>query len=205
MAESLMTSLVKRRGLSDMFWIASSATSAYETGNPPHKGTADKLKEKGIPLVPHRAVTLVKEDYDRYDYIIGMDSANIRDIKRITGGDGEGKVYSFLSFAGASGDIADPWYTGDFEATYKDICRASLAFLHRLEKEGRIPEKPKKVSVRQYTTCDSCANLEEDEEGALSCGVNLDEDDRVRFASSAEFSCPLYVRDDEYAVVRKQN
>ena len=129
MAESVMTHLVKEKGLADMFEINSAATSREEIGNTPHYGTVGKLREVGIPLVPHRAVQMTKEDYEYYDYLIGMDSANIRNMTRIAGNDKEGKIYKLLQFAGSDKDVADPWYTGDFDATYKDVmtgCRALL-------------------------------------------------------------------------------
>ena len=132
MAESVMTYLVNERGISDKFYIFSAATSTEEIGNPPHYGTVRKLREVGIPVVPHRAVQLTKADYDKYDYLIGMDSANIRDMTRICGGDPQGKIRRLLSFAGKERDIADPWYTGNFDETYSDVlegCLALLAFL----------------------------------------------------------------------------
>ena len=129
MAESVMTHMVKEKGLADMFEINSAATSREEIGNTPHYGTVGKLREVGIPLVPHRAVQMTKEDYEYYDYLIGMDSANIRNMTRIAGSDKEGKIYKLLQFAGSDKDVADPWYTGDFDATYRDVmtgCRALL-------------------------------------------------------------------------------
>ena len=127
-----MTHLLAQRGLTDCFAIASAATSREEIGNPPHYGTVGKLKQVGIPVVPHRAVQMTKADYDQYDYLIGMDSANIRNMTRIAGGDPEGKIYKLTSFAGRSGDIADPWYTGNFDETYDDVlagCQGLLEYL----------------------------------------------------------------------------
>ena len=132
MAQSVMTHLLARRGLSDCFTVASAATSREEIGNPPHYGTVHKLKQVGIPVVPHRAVQMTKEDYAKYDYLIGMDSANIRNMTRIAGGDPEGKIYKLTSFAGRSGDIADPWYTGNFDETYDDVlagCEGLIEYL----------------------------------------------------------------------------
>lgn len=132
MAESVMTHLLVQRGLTDCFTIASAATSREEIGNPPHYGTVSKLRQVGIPVVPHRAVQMTKADYDQYDYLIGMDSANIRNMTRIAGGDPEGKIYKLTSFAGRSGDIADPWYTGNFDETYDDVlagCQGLLEYL----------------------------------------------------------------------------
>ncbi|MBE5906741.1 MAG: low molecular weight phosphotyrosine protein phosphatase [Lachnospiraceae bacterium] len=138
MAESLFTYMVRQRGIQEQFEIDSAATSREEIGNPPHHGTVAKLKEEGVPVVPHRARQMTKEDYKKYDYLIGMDSANIRNMSRIAGGDPEGKIYKMLTFAGKSDDVADPWYTGDFEATWRDIKEGLTAFLGRLEGEGRI-------------------------------------------------------------------
>ena len=121
MAESVMTHLVKQKKLENAFYINSAATSREEIGNPPHYGTVNKLREVNIPLVPHRAVQMTAQDYAAYDYLIGMDTANIRNMTRIAGGDSESKIYKLLTFAGSGRDVADPWYTGDFDATYKDV------------------------------------------------------------------------------------
>ena len=91
-----------------------------------------KLKEVGIPLIPHRAKQITLKDYDKFDYIIGMDEWNMRNLNRMLNGDPEGKVYKFLTFAGSDRDIADPWYTGNFDATYNDVvegCKGLLEFL----------------------------------------------------------------------------
>ena len=133
MAESVMTYMAARRGLSDHFHIASAATSREEIGNPPHHGTVRKLREVGIPVVPHRAVQMTKRDYETYDYLIGMDDWNIRNMQRITGGDPEHKIYKLLEFADTTRDIADPWYTGNFDVTYEDIVEGCEALLDRLE------------------------------------------------------------------------
>ena len=137
MAQSIMSHLIKQQGLSDHFYIDSAATSREEIGNPPHHGTVSKLRQVNIPVIPHRAVQMTKEDYDKYDYLIGMDEANIRNMNRIAGGDPEGKIYKLLSFANnerQGQDVADPWWTGDFEATYKDVlagCQGLLDFLSK--------------------------------------------------------------------------
>ena len=138
MAESVFTHLVNKRGLADCFEIDSAATSREEIGNPPHYGTVTKLKRVGIPVVPHRARQMMMKDYEYYDYLIGMDSANIRNMNRISGGDPDGKIYKLLSFAGFSKDIADPWYTGNFDETYDDVLEGCVAFLKHLEQEGKI-------------------------------------------------------------------
>ena len=132
MCQSVLTHLVNQRGLSACFEIDSAATSREEIGNPPHYGTVGKLKRVGIPVIPHRARQMTKSDYEYYDYLIGMDTANIRNMNRIAGGDPEGKIYKLPSFAGLSKDIADPWYTGNFDVTYDDVlegCTALLAYV----------------------------------------------------------------------------
>ena len=129
MAQSVFTHMVKQHNLDHMFLINSAATSREEIGRPPHHGTVSKLRQMGIPVIPHKAVQMTKEDYHNYDYLIGMDTANIRNMQRICGGDPEGKIYKMLSFAGNGGDVADPWYTGDFDATYRDIAAGCEGFL----------------------------------------------------------------------------
>ena len=128
MAQSVMTHLLAQRGLSDCFTIASAATSREEIGNPPHYGTVNKLRLVGIPVVPHRAVQMTKADYD---YLIGMDSANIRNMQRILGADNKGKIHKLLDYCGG-GDVADPWYSGDFKTTYQDILRGCKALYESL-------------------------------------------------------------------------
>ena len=115
--------MVDQSGLTDSFYIDSAATSREEIGNPPHYGTQRKLKEVGIPCGDHRARQMRREEYDQFDYIIGMDSWNIRNINRIIGnGDPEGKVNMLLDFTERRGqEIADPWYTGNFDETYRDV------------------------------------------------------------------------------------
>ena len=137
MCESVFTYMVKERGLADQFMIDSAATSTEEIGNPPHRGTVNKLREVKIPLVPHRARQITWSDYEKFDYIIGMDSWNIRNLNRMLKGDPDQKVYKLLTFAGSQRDIADPWYTGNFDETYTDIlegCEGFLAYLKNLKK-----------------------------------------------------------------------
>lgn len=133
LAESVFTYKVNQLGLSDCFIIDSFATSREEIGNPPHWGTVNKLREVGIPLVPHRAKQITWADYEKFDYIIGMDTANIRNLTRMLKGDPKGKVYKFLTFAGKSSDIADPWYTGNFDETYRDVTEGCDGFLEYLK------------------------------------------------------------------------
>ena len=132
MAQSVFTHLVNQLCLQNQFEINSAATSREEIGNPPHHGTVTKLRQVGIPVVPHRAVQMTKADYQYYDYLIGMDTANIRNMNRIAGGDRDGKIYKLPSFAGLSKDIADPWYTGNFDETYNDVLEGCEAFLDSL-------------------------------------------------------------------------
>ena len=137
MAQSVMTHLVKEAHVEHLFEIESAATSREEIGNSPHYGTVNELKYRGIPVVPHRAVQMTKADYAYYDYLIGMDTANIRNMNRIAEGDPEGKIYKLLSFAGEGGDVADPWYTGDFATTYRDVLRGCQALLKVLLEDNR--------------------------------------------------------------------
>ena len=121
MAEFLFKEMLRRRGLEDCYLIESRATSTEEIGNPPHYGTVKKLAQFGIVPAGKYAEQLKRSDYDKYDLIIGMDDANIRNILRITGDDKYGKVRKMMAFAGSGRSVADPWYTGDFETTYSDI------------------------------------------------------------------------------------
>lgn len=132
MAQFVFQDMVNKRGLADRFTIDSKATSTEELGNSPHPGTVRKMNELGVPMIPHRASQLNRRDYEEYDYFIGMDTWNMRNINRIFGGDPEGKVYKFLSFGSDGRDIADPWYTGNFDETYEDVvegCEGFLAYL----------------------------------------------------------------------------
>ncbi|MCI8659470.1 MAG: low molecular weight phosphotyrosine protein phosphatase [Lachnospiraceae bacterium] len=132
MAEFVLKDMVQKAGISDQFEIASAATSTEEIGNPVHRGTREKLKEVGISVAGKTAVQLKKSDYAKYDYLIGMDTWNIRNMQRMLGGDPDGKLYKLLTFAGSSQDVADPWYTGDFEATYRDVMAGCNGLLRHL-------------------------------------------------------------------------
>lgn len=138
LAESVFTHKVNSIGLSNQFVIDSFATSREEIGSPPHWGTVNKLREVNIPLVPHRAKQITLADYDNFDYVIGMDTANIRNLNRMLNGDPEGKIYKLLSFAGADRDIADPWYTGNFDATYEDVVKGCEGFIAYLKQNKKI-------------------------------------------------------------------
>ena len=141
-AEFVMKDLVSKQNLSTYFQIASAATSTEEiwngVGNPVYPPARRKLAEHGIDCGGKRAIHLESSDYGKYDYLIGMDSANIRNMHRMLHGDPEGKIYKLLSFAGSERDISDPWYTGDFDATYRDVLEGCNAFLAYLKQNGRL-------------------------------------------------------------------
>ncbi len=137
MAEFLLKDIVKRKHLEQDFHIASAATSTEEIGNPVHYGTRNKLAQYGISVAGKTARQLTAADYDQFDYFIGMDSANIRNMTRMLQGDPEGKVYKMLSFTGSGRDVADPWYTGDFDATFSDIMEGLTGFLQGLPEYGK--------------------------------------------------------------------
>ena len=132
MAEFVMKEIVNKAGKSDEFYIASCATSTEEIGNPVHYGTRRKLAEVGISCDGKRAVQLKKADYDKYDYIIAMDEMNVRNIMRLIKSDPESKVSLLLSHAGMSGSIADPWYTGNFDDTYRDVLLGCKALFNEI-------------------------------------------------------------------------
>lgn len=130
MAEFVMKDLVGKAGLAAEFEIASAATSTEEIGCPVYPPARRKLAEHGIGCAGHAARQLRREDYGRYDYLVGMDGANLRNMHRICGGDPAGKLFLLLDFTDRPGDVADPWYTGDFDATWRDVlegCRGLLA------------------------------------------------------------------------------
>lgn len=138
MAEFVLKDMVSRRGLQALFFIASAATSREEIGNPVHYGTRKKLQEFGISTAGKYAVQLTREDYRKYDYLIGMDSWNLRNMQRIVGKDTDHKICRLLDFSNRPRDIADPWYTGEFDETYSDIVEGCTAFLRILEERGII-------------------------------------------------------------------
>lgn len=138
MCQFVFQHIVNQSGLIDHFLIDSAATSTEEIGNPPHRGTVMKMREEGIPVLEHRARQITWSDYGKYDYIIGMDTWNMRNINRMLKGDPDGKVYKLLTFAGSDRDIADPWYTGDFDATYEDVKEGCDGLLAHLRKSGNI-------------------------------------------------------------------
>ena len=129
MAELVFKDIIKKAGLSHKFCVASAATSYEEIGNPVHPGTARILDRLGISYRGKRAVHLEKTDYVKYDYLICMDGANVRNTLRITGGDPDNKVRKLLEFAHSDRDVADPWYTGNFEKTYDDVLAGCTGLL----------------------------------------------------------------------------
>ncbi|MCR5703704.1 MAG: low molecular weight phosphotyrosine protein phosphatase [Eubacterium sp.] len=140
MAQYVLQNMVEERGIADSFYIDSAATSTEEIGNGVHYGTRRKLAEVGVPCGDHRAIQLTKKDYEEYDYLIGMDSANMRNINRMVGFDSEKKVYKLLDVTNSIRDIADPWYTGNFDQTYEDIVAGCKGLLEFLEKSRDFSE-----------------------------------------------------------------
>ena len=142
MAEFVLKDMVSRAGLADRFYIASAATSTEEIrngiGNPVYPPAGEELAKHGICCEGKRAVQLVKSDYGKYDYLIGMDGANIRNMHRMLDGDPEGKVYKLLSFAGLDRDISDPWYTGDFAETDRDVYLGCCGFMEYLREKALL-------------------------------------------------------------------
>ena len=132
MAEFVMKHLVKEAGISGRFEIASAATSTEELGNPVYPPARRKLAEHGIRCDGKRARQLTRADYQKYDVLIGMDHANIRNMHRICGGDPEGKIHMLLDYTDRPGSVADPWYTDDFDATWRDAVEGCTGLLKSL-------------------------------------------------------------------------
>lgn len=139
MAEMVLKHLVRQRNIADLFYIDSAATSREEIGNGVHYGTRRKLAEVGIPCEDHRAKQVTKKDYDKFDYLIVMDTNNVRNLNRIIGSDPDCKVYKLLDFTERQGaSIADPWYTGNFDETYRDVLEGCEGFLNYLSENGKL-------------------------------------------------------------------
>lgn len=132
MAEFVMKELVRRAGREDEFEIASAATSTEEIGNEVYPPARRKLAEHGISCKGKTARQMTRSDYDHFDLLIGMDSWNIRNMNRICGGDPEGKIHMLLDYTNRPGDVADPWYTGNFEATWRDVLEGCTRLLDEL-------------------------------------------------------------------------
>ena len=141
MAEFILKDMVQSRGMASEFHIASAATSTEEIwngiGNPVYPPAKEELARHGISCEEKRAVQLKKSDYDKYDYLIGMDTMNIRNIEKITGHKG-GKIKMLLEYAGSLASVIDPWYSRRFDDTYRDIVTGCTAFMEYLKKEGKI-------------------------------------------------------------------
>lgn len=134
MAEFVMKDLVNKKGLADQFEIASAATSTEEIGNSVYPPAKRKLKEHGISCEGKTARQMTKADYTYYDYIIAMDRFNLRNMTRFVGNDPDNKVSLLMDFTSHPGDVADPWYTGDFDATWNDVNEGCVGILKRLNK-----------------------------------------------------------------------
>lgn len=132
MAEFVMKKIVKDKGIADQFYIESAATSTEEIGNDIYPPAKAKMGEKGIPYERRGARQITRKDYEKFDYLIGMDEANRRNITRAMGGDPNGKVSLLLDFTDNPRAISDPWYTGDFETTYNEVVEGVLGFLETL-------------------------------------------------------------------------
>ncbi len=132
MAEFVMKDLVKKAGLASQFHIESAATSREEIGNPVYPPA-----RRGISCDDHTARQLTNADYEKYDLLIGMDRANLRDMYRICGGDFAGKLHLLMDYTDHPRDVADPWYTDDFEATWQDVLAGCRGLLHELMEENK--------------------------------------------------------------------
>jgi protein-tyrosine phosphatase len=135
MAEFVMKDLVKKAGLESQIRIASAATSTEEIGNPVYPPARRKLAEHGIGCAGKTARQLTRADYGQYDLLIGMDSANLRNMRRICLGDPEVKIHLLLEYTGHPGDVADPWYTGDFETTWRDVLEGCMGLLEQSKEQ----------------------------------------------------------------------
>lgn len=138
MAEYMLKDMVRRKGLGSRFEIASAATSREEIGNDVHRGTRRKLAEAGIACPGRQARQVTRADYDTYDYLFIMDENNRRNLLRILGSDPARKVHGMLDWSERPRDIADPWYTGNYDVTFDDIKEGCEAILRRLEEEGAL-------------------------------------------------------------------
>jgi len=133
MAEFVFKNMVKKQALENEFYVESAATSSEEVGNGMHYGTIAKLKEKQIPYGNKKARQLFPKDYEKFDYILGMENSNLQNIHRIVGHDAEHKIHRLLDFSENPRDIADPWYTGNFDQTYQDITEGCCSFLEFIQ------------------------------------------------------------------------
>ena len=137
MAEFLLKDMVRRERLEEEIYVESAAATTEEIGNDVYPPAKRKLREKGIPFQPRQARIMTKKDYESFDMIIGMDEENLWDMRRICGGDRDGKISLLMDWAGNSRDVADPWYTGNFETTYQDLITGCTALLKKLKESIR--------------------------------------------------------------------
>ena len=138
MAEFVMKDLVQKAGLEKKIYVESAATSTEEIGNPVYPPARRKLAEHGIGCAGKTARQLRRSDYQKFDYLIGMDRYNIRNMTRMCGGDPQGKIRTLLEFAGRSGEVADPWYTGNFDATWRDVEDGCQGLLKEIVRSGKV-------------------------------------------------------------------
>lgn len=136
MAEFIFKTLVKEQGLDDLFFIESAATSTEEIGNPVYPPARRKLAENGISCKGKVARQIRRRDYDDFDLIVGMDYYNINNMLRFFGRDEKKKIFMMKDFSKTKGEVADPWYSGDFQTTYEEICESSIDLLNYCKKEG---------------------------------------------------------------------
>lgn len=136
MAEFVMKDLVRKAGLAEAFQIASAATSREELGNPVYPPVRRLLYQQGIDCSGKTARQLCREDYGAYDLLIGMDPQNLRNMQRLCGGDPAGKMHLLMDFTRRPGAVADPWYTGDFQTTWQDVCEGCQGLLEQLVSGG---------------------------------------------------------------------
>ena len=132
MAEFVMKDLVRKSGREEQFIITSKAARRDELGHDTHYGTKAKLRQMGVPFEKRKATLLSKSDYDAYDYLIAMDRENISDMLRLFGGDPDKKIHMLLEFAGLKREVADPWYTGNFDETYEDVLMGCQGLMRML-------------------------------------------------------------------------
>ena len=163
MAEFVMKDLVKKAGLASQFHIESAATSRGEIGNPVYPPARRKLAEHGISCGGHAARQLTNRDYEEYDLLIGMDRANLRDMHRICGGDFAGKLHLLMDYTDHPRDVADPWYTEDFKATWQDVLAGCQGLLHELMEGNENADEFQRIP--QYRRVDQTG----DPHGAVPC------------------------------------
>lgn len=138
MAEAIMRDLVAQEHLSDKIEVDSAATSTNHIGEPPHRGTQEKLREYGISTTGMKARHLKKDDFEQYDYIVGMDESNIRNISKMLGNPDSPKIFRFLDLTDHKKDVPDPYYTGNFQETYDLAIEGCRALLQKIKQEHKL-------------------------------------------------------------------